>query len=181
MLVFIDESGVHKSTDHTSVALVYVTVKNYEKLEKIVLATEARLGITVFHWSETAWPVKAQFLETILRLDFQVKIAILQNPASLAKSFDTVLSHMIVEPDIQTIYIDGKKSKKYERTLKKVLRDRGVSVKKIRTVRDSQFAGIRVADMVAGLARTVSDGKNLSRLQPYFDRLKKKIILTLNI
>lgn len=181
MFVFIDESGVHKTTDHSTVAVVYLAVDNYDAFESAVRSVEERLKLSSFHWSETAWPVKRQFLDAVLNLKFEAKVAILKNPATLSKNLETVLLHMIVEPDIRAVYLDGKKSKRYERTLKKVLRDRGISVKKLRTVHDEQFAGIRVADMVAGLVRTVADGKNLQRLQPYYDRLKKKLIITLDI
>lgn len=181
MIVFIDESGVHKAIDHATVAVVYLAVEDYPTFERAILEIERSLGIVTFHWAETAWPVKAKFLDAVLRLDFQAKVAICKNPLLEARRFETVLRHLLVEPHIRAIYLDGKKSRRYERSVKKVLRDQGVSVKKVRTVSDESSAGIRVADMVAGLARTVADGKQLVRMEPYFKRLRKKLILTLEL
>lgn len=181
MYIFIDESGVHKSIDHSSVAIVYLEVTNYSTFEQSVLEIERRLNIQTFHWAETAWPVKKQFLDAVLKLEFFVKVAVINNSTTFSKDLETIFLHMIVEPNIRAVYLDGKKSKRYERTIKKVLRDRGISVRKVRTVNDSQFAGIRVADMVAGLVRTVADGKKLPRMQPFYLRLKSKLIITLDI
>ncbi len=86
---------------------------------------------------------------------------------------------MIVERNIKQIIIDGKKLKRYERIIKKILRDKGVPVKKLKTGRDTQHAGIRVADMVAGLARVYAEKRNLNKIIPYYEKLKKKIIITI--
>ncbi len=177
MFVFIDESGVHKAVDHSTVAVVYLAVENYTAFEKAVTSIEKRLQLSTFHWAETAWPVKRQFLDAVLKLEFVAKVAIIKNPATLSQNLETVFLHLIVESNIRAVYLDGKKSKRYERPLKKVLRNRGISVRKVRTVNDEQFAGIRVADMVAGLVRTVTDGKHLERMQPYYNRLKKKALV----
>lgn len=73
--------------------------------------------------------------------------------------------------------IDGKKPKWYARKMKKVLRDKNISVRKLKTVHDTEYAGIRVADMVAGLARWQCDDKHTERIQPFYERLKRKIIV----
>lgn len=36
MVIFIDESGTHKQTDHATIALVYVEIANLEKFEEAV-------------------------------------------------------------------------------------------------------------------------------------------------
>jgi hypothetical protein len=89
------------------------------------------------------------------------------------------LLHTIVEKNIRTIYIDGKKPKWFENRIKKILRDKGLSVKKLQTVKSSQYAGTRLADMVAGLARTYYDKKNLDKIKKYYKRLEKKIIVVI--
>ena len=43
MLIFIDESGVHKQDGKSSVVLVYVMVDDVEKLEKSILEIEKTL------------------------------------------------------------------------------------------------------------------------------------------
>ena len=177
MLIFIDESGIHKATDHSTFVLVYIEIKNYENLSKKMTQAEEKLGIGSFHWSKTAWPVKKKFIEAILDLDFKVKIAVVKNPVDHAKEMERVLSHMVIEHNIAKVYIDGKKPKWYERKIKKVLRDKMVTVKKLKTVNDESEAGARLADLVAGLARWHFDGKNMGKISGYFEKLRSKIII----
>ena len=137
------------------------------------------LKIENFHWAETAWEVKRKFMDEVLKLNFKVKIAIVDNPVNPAVELERVLAHMVIERNIKKIYIDGKKPKWYERKIKKILRDKGISVRKLKTVKDSQYAGIRLADMVAGLSRSYFDKKNLDKISKYYKRLQEKIIVIL--
>lgn len=75
------------------------------------------------------------------------------------------------------IYIDGKKPKWYAKKIKKILRYKGISVRKLKMVKGSQYAGIRLADMIAGLSRSYFDKKNLKRIFGYYQKLQKKIIV----
>ena len=177
MLIFIDESGIHKNVDHSTFVVVYIETDDYEKIESEIENVERELKIDYFHWKKTVWKVKKKFIERMLKLDFGVKIAVIRNPINPAEELKRVLSHMIIEKNIRNIYIDGKKPKWYERKIKKILRDKGISVRKIKTVRSSQYAGIRLADMVAGLSRSYFDKKNLGRISEYYQRLQKKIIV----
>jgi len=179
MFIFIDESGIHKKVDHSTFALAYVESQNYSLLEKQVQKIESKLKIDYFHWSKTAWKVKEKFIKEILKLNFKVKIAVVKNPIKTDKELEKVLTHLIIEKKIKCIYIDGKKPKWYERKIKKTLRDKGISTKKLRTVKSSQNAGVRVADMVAGLSRSYFDKKNLDRISKYYRRLQKKIIVVI--
>lgn len=177
MYIFIDESGVHKQIDHSTFALAYIEIENYEFIEEQVKKVEKELKIHCFHWSETVKDVKEKFLDAVLKLEFKVKIAVINNPINPAKELERILSHMIIEKNIKHIYIDGKKPKWYERNIKKILRVKGISVKKLKTVKDSQFAGIRLADMAAGLSRSYFDNKNLARNAKFYKKLQKKIII----
>lgn len=94
---------------------------------------------------------------------------------NLLLELERVLTHMLIERAITNIIIDGKKPKWYERRLKKILRDKGISVRKLRTKRAHQSAGVRVADMVAGPVRSYFDGKHPERIAPYYKRMEKKI------
>lgn len=180
MLVFIDESGIHKQIDHSTFALAYVEFENYPDVEQRVLEIESKLNIGTFHWSETVWNVKEKFMSAALKLDFKVKIAVVKNPVNPAKELEKVLIHTIVEKDIKGIYIDGKKPKWYERKIKHILRDKNISVKKLKTVKDSQSAGIRLADMVAGLSRSYFDKKKPEeRYIKFYKKLEKKIIVVI--
>jgi hypothetical protein len=154
MLVFIDESGIHKEIGHSTFVLVYIETENYPEIEKRIRETEKKLRIDYFHWAKSVWRVKEKFMNEILKLDFKAKIAVVKNPINPAQELERVLTHMIIERNISNIYIDGKKPKWYERKIKKILRDKGISIRKLRTVKSNQFAGIRLADMVAGLSRS---------------------------
>lgn len=75
---------------------------------------------------------------------------------------------------ITNIYIDGKKPKWYERKLKKVLRDKKISVKKIRTVRKAGApAGLQLADALAGLVRYHFDNPKGEDAKRWFLKFKR--------
>ena len=68
---------------------------------------------------------------------------------------------------IKKIIIDGDKPKWEEYNLKKILRDNGVIVKKLKAVKDEAEPCIRLADGLASLIRSYYDnlqGKITSRL-----------------
>lgn len=179
MIIFIDESGIHKKVDHSTFALAYVEFENYPIVEKKILDIETKLKIKYFHWSKTVWSVKEKFMEQALNLDFKAKIAIVKNPINPSKEIEKVLAHTIVEHDIKYIYIDGQKSKRYEHKIKHILRDKNISVKKLKIVKDEQSAGIRLADMIAGLSRSYFDKKNPEKFDKFYHKLEKKIIITI--
>ena len=179
MFIFIDESGIHKDIDHSVYVLVYIEVENCDLLNNAVLKIENDLQIKEFHWSETVWPVKEKFIKRILKLNFKIKIAVLDNPIIPNIELEKILSHMLIERNIDYVYIDGKKPKWYEKRIKNILRSKSFSVSKLRTVKSSQFPCIRIADMVAGLTRTYYDSKNINKIEKYFLALKKKIIITI--
>lgn len=52
MVIFIDESGIHKQIGHSTASVVYVEVTNLEKFEKKLKKIEADLKISYFHWAE---------------------------------------------------------------------------------------------------------------------------------
>ncbi len=76
---------------------------------------------------------------------------------------------------MRKIILDGKKPKWYALRLKKVLRDRGISVKKIRTGNDESFPCLRLADAYAGLIRTYWDDKNNQKAKELYRLASNKI------
>lgn len=173
MVIFIDESGTHKQADHATIALVYVEVSNLEKFEKSIEDIEKKLNIRYFHWTDERWSKREKFLDRLLQLDFVLKVAILENPAHLSKSLEEALKHLIVEEHIRKIIIDGRKPKWYLLRLKKVLRDKQISIKKITAVRKEESSpGIRVADCLAGLIRYYYDNPD-SVAKDWYAKLKK--------
>lgn len=161
MDVYIDESGIHKQIGHSSVAVVYVEIFNKEKFESKFTEILEKIDINEFHWADQGWKVKIKFVEKVLDLDFTFKVAIFTNPANPKKMLEIVLQNLITEKNIHNIIIDGTKSKTYEHELKKAIRAKGISVKKLRAVRsESGYVGIQLADCMAGLMRYSEDNPN---------------------
>lgn len=153
MVIFIDESGTHKQSGHASTAIVYIQIPNVKKVETSILDIEKELKIQSFHWGEERWQVRNKFLSRIINLDFTIKVAIFENPVHPEKMVELIFRHLITEENINQVFIDGEKPKWYENRLKKVLRDKGISIKKLRTVRSTSSPGIQLADCIAGLIR----------------------------
>lgn len=160
MIISIDESGIHKQDGKSVIALVYVETDDLEATEKLVLRAEQSAGIRGFHWSKRNWKMREAFIRGIAHGNFRVKVAYIANPIVLDRALEEALQHILIERRISQIVIDGDKPKSYTRQLKKVLRDKGVSVKKIRAVNDEAFPMVRIADAIAGAARATYDDPN---------------------
>ena len=107
-------------------------------------------------------------------LSFTFKIGVFKNPVKIHEMTETIFQHLITEEKISSIYIDGKKPKWYERRLKKVLRDKRISVKKLRTVRKgSALVGLQLADALAGLVRYYFDNPDRKNPKKWFNKFKK--------
>lgn len=176
MLIFIDESGIHKKTDHSSFVLAYIAFQDYQDVEKIVIELEKDLGLEEFHWAETIWKVKEKFVESVLKLDFAIKAAVVKNPVNPEDELERLLSVFLVEKGIRTIFLDGKKPKWYARKIKKILNDKGIFTRKLKTISDKQYAGARIADMAAGLIRSHFDRPDKKDVARLYRKLEKKII-----
>jgi hypothetical protein len=178
MLIFIDESGIHKSIDHSVIALVYVCVDDLGHLEEKIKKIESDLGIENFHWSDfgskRGWQIRKDFLRRTSELNFTLKVAVMEDPVDLPADFENCLEHLIIEKKITKIIIDGEKPKWYERRFKKVLRDKGVSVKKMRMLNDESSPGLRLVDALAGLIRSYYD-KPTAETKALFRLFEKKI------
>jgi len=174
MVIFIDESGIHKQTGHSTASVVYVEVKNLEKFENQLKRIEKDLKISSFHWAEERWFMKNKFLSRIFDLNFTVKVAIFENPVKPAAMLEVVFQHLIIEENIKNIFIDGEKPKWYEHKLKKVLRDKGIAVKKLKTVRSKSEVGIQLADALASLIRYYHDNPQEKDAKKWFNKLKKE-------
>ena len=99
---------------------------------------------------------------------------VFKNPVKPEKMIEAVFRQLITEPNIAKIVIDGKKPRWYEQKLKKVLRDKGVAVKKLKTARSTSELGIQLADALAGLVRYSYDSPNEEIAVKLLQRLKKK-------
>jgi len=180
MFVFIDESGIHKAVEHSTFVLVYIEIKDHDEVISKFEELEKHFNIDHFHWSEVVWKIKEQFIGKVLKLDFKAKIAVIKNPINSSEELEKALVHLLVERDVTRVFIDGKKPKWYERKIKKVLRDKGMSIRKLHTVNSRQYPGVRLADLVAGLSRAHFDGRN-QKVEKYYERLEKKTIVVSQI
>lgn len=174
MVIFIDESGTHKQVDHSTMAVVYVEISEHEKLQEGVKEIVKKLNLQYFHWADAGWEVRSKFIKEIVSLDFRFKVAVFKNPAHSEKMIEAVFSQLITDNNISKILIDGKKPRWYEHKMKKVLRDRGVAVKKLKTVRSVSDYGIQMADALAGLVRYSYDNPKEKLAGELLNKLKRK-------
>lgn len=175
VVIFIDESGTHKESGYAVNAIVYITIKNIEEIERQLKQIVNDLDLNSFHWAEHGWKVRAKFLEKAIKLNFTFKVGVFENPVKTSEMTEMVFQHLITEKDIELVWIDGKQPKWYERRLKKVLRDKGISVRKLRTVRnEASQPGIQLADSLAGLSRYHFENPSAKDAKRWYERLKKE-------
>ena len=82
MYIFIDESGTHQHIGHASMALVYLVCEDLEVTRLKIITTEKRLGIKNFHWVRDRWPIREEFLKSLLNLPFTFKISLAKQPVN---------------------------------------------------------------------------------------------------
>ncbi len=174
MFVFIDESGIHKQDGQSTTALVYVQVEHLETLDGAILKAEKDLRIKPFHWREESWKIRQAFLELLIKQEFTVKIFVSQNPFTEEK-FENGVAYLLSDGYLKNIIIDGKKPRGYILRLKKVLRDSGVSVAKIRMGNDKSFPCLRLADLFAGIIRAYFDNAQNKEAKKLYKMAKIKI------
>jgi len=174
MVIFIDESGTHKKTGNSSVVVVYIEVRNLELFNKGLLQINESLGIKSFHWAEQRWTLRKRYLKRIINLDFVFKVAIFENPVNIDDALDRCFQNLVLEKNIRSVIIDGKKPKWYEKRIKKKLRDQGVAVKKLVTVRDElSEPGIQLADALAGFFVYISEDCSEKEVKILLNKFKK--------
>lgn len=174
MDVFVDESGIHKRQDHSAFAMVYIEFENVPATEKMIVAIEKKHGIRQFKWTDLPWKLRTAFIHDIAKLPFTVKVAVFQNPVRPDEALQWTAQYLLVEKDFRAIFIDGEKPKWVELKLKKILRDKGISVKKLRTLRHRSSPGVRLADALAGLTRAYYDNPK-GKARPLWQKIKHKI------
>lgn len=174
MVIYIDESGTNKQEGHSSMAVVYVEVVNKEKFEKGFSDALRDIKIAEFHWADQGWKVRRKFFEKIVCLDFFFKVAVFKNPVHPEHMMEVVFQHLIIEKSIRWIFIDGKKSRRYENELKNVLRSKDITVKKLKTVRsESSYFGVQLADALAGLMRYFEDNPGAEDAKKMVSKLQR--------
>ena len=173
-VIYIDESGIHKQTDHSTFALVYITFSNLPEVEKRIIAIEKNLRIDSFHWARHSWTIKKAFITEINSLPFEAKVAVFRNPTNPSEALEWAIMHTVVEKEFGTIYLDGKKPRWVLRQIKKTLRYKGFHAKNVKSVNDKSYPAMRVADAIAGLVRAHYD-EPLGKSRPLWVIIRKKI------
>jgi hypothetical protein len=176
----IDESGIHKRDGKSVIALVYVEADRLETIQQLVIQAEQATGIHGFHWAHRNWRMRETFIQYVAKGEFTVKLAYIANPLVLDTALPVALQHLLVERHISHILIDGDKPKHYLHQLKKVLRDNGVTVKKIRAVNDEAYPLVRLADAVAGVTRAAYEEPH-GKAMPLYRLLQPKIELRIDL
>ena len=168
MIISIDESGIHRQDGFSVIALVCIADSDaLAELHSHIEQLEKAIGTTHFHWAVKGWPFRRDFIQGLTKLHFTVRLAQIANPIRLDGALEEVLPYLIPERHIERLFIDGKKRREYVHALKKVLRDKGITVKKLRTVNDEAYPAIRIADAVAGAVRYYLDNPNKKAIELY--------------
>ena len=179
MVFLLDESNIHLPNGISSVVLLHVAdLEELAQLDVDVLAIEKRLSIRPFHWWKSNWRVRGDFTREILASGFRLRVALFENPIDIEAALEQVLPYLITEREIHRLIIDGAKPKEYASRLKKVLRDQGVTVKKLRTESDHARPALRVADCFAGLVRNHAEAPN-GRTAELFKTVESRIDVSL--
>lgn len=154
MYIFVDESGTNKSTGVCVFTAVLVDTDALAELDQIVTNAEQAAGVRNFHWKAAPWPVRVAFIRGVSRGGFRVRHQLFKNPLlNFGEALESLLITASADISVERIILDGRKDKSYERRLKKILRDKGLSSKKLRTANDEAYPALRIADAVAGLLR----------------------------
>lgn len=176
MIIYIDESGTHKGAKHSTLALVYVNVTDSDDFDKKIVEKESRLRISNFHWKDETWETRESFVNFLLKLGFNFKVAISHNPHEFVKKYPIILASLI-EGRIKKIVIDGEKPRWYTMGLKTTLRQKNISVEKlVAAKKETSYPGLRVADCLAGLVRYSYDNSK-SLASTWLNEFRKKEIL----
>jgi disulfide oxidoreductase YuzD len=179
MLVFIDESGIHKKVDHSSFVLVFINLTNQVLINNQIEAIEKELKIKPFHWadfgSKAGWSIRKEFIKQVSTLPFTLKYIIVNNPIKPQKMLQQALNLLLEERIIYQVIIDGRQPRWYAEQIKLSLRMNGISVKKLRIANDQAFPALRLADALAGLIRSYYDGSRFAQELYELIRVKNKI------
>jgi hypothetical protein len=160
-IIYIDESGVHKNIDHSSFVLVSIKTNDSEFVNSEIEKIERKLNINYFHWanfgSKAGWYIRKSFIESTLPLPYTFEYRVIRNPIDYKKELHDSIFLLLNGKNVEKVFIDGKQPQWYEKQIKKSLRDKGLSIKHLKTVKDQSVPAIRLADALAGLIRVYFD------------------------
>jgi hypothetical protein len=143
------------------------------KAEKLAADVESRHSKGAFHWAASSWAVREEFLAGTNQASYKYHVVIIKNtvhdPGTAIE-----LSMADIQEYLSKIYhiIDGDKGRGFEHRFKMLLRGRSVYTRKLRTANDEGFAGLRLADAIAGLHRYLAEKPD----HPQVSKLAKIIV-----
>jgi hypothetical protein len=158
MNVYVDESGNHKRTGYTALSFVIIESDDLSRTEILVAEVERGHAKGTFHWVASSWTVREEFLMGTNTVRYRFLAVVIENPVlDLSPAIELGLTGIQADLGKISLIIDGDKGRGFERRFKKLLRDRGVNTRKLRTAKDEGFAGLRLADAIAGLHRYLAE------------------------
>jgi hypothetical protein len=182
MVFLLDESNIHSQEGISSVALIHVdSLEGLHAFDAHVLAAENRLRIRPFHWWKSNWRTRGNFLREVIAFDFGIRVALFHNPINIESVLEQALPYLITEREVHRLIVDGSKPKEYASRLKKVLRDKGITVKKLRTEADHARPALRAADCVAGVVRYHAENPTDIRGTGLYAMLLSHVDVTLEV
>lgn len=174
--VFIDESGVGRKTGYSIYCLTQCLSKYKNFLDEEIYKIEKTLNIAPFHWRKQSWRIKKRFLRRILKvLHWECTICIVDNKIHPYQTPEEIIAKSLLGLEIDTLYIDGKKTKKYTHAVKIALKELGLTVGILKLVTASSCGGLRISDAVAGLVRLSLEGKLDAEVVEILKVVDKKI------
>ncbi len=177
--IFLDESGVHKSSGLSCVALVFIETSDREFLDSEIIRIESEMNIQEFHWADYGWNIREKFLRKIVKLNFNLKAVIFKNPF-LEEDYGKAMGFLIEKSEIGILVIDGKKPSHYKSKYRKFLRSKGVYLKKLITGNDRAYPLLRLADFCAGLIRSHHEDPSDMKKNDLYYLLASKISILIS-
>lgn len=178
-IIYVDESGQNFKFGHSTYAFVYISIENSAEIEKQVQKIESDLNIKKAHWRDMSWKVREKFADKISVLEFTANVVVFKDSKDIPKSLGEAFKYAILENDFKKIIVDGEKSEKYGKVIKNILRQKNFSSKDVNFKDDEKYAGLRIADFIAGMTRAHYENLDNELAAKIFDKLKKKIKVTI--
>lgn len=173
--IYIDESGIISKIGHSVYALVYIEHENEAHIGEKILKIEKDLNISYIHWVHLSNKVRKKVVKKLKKVNFNFIYMTYKNPITQEKALEKVLIELIeFENTALKIVVDGERIDRYEKYLKKILRNRGVKVYKLKFANDKKEPLLRVADFIAGLIRSLLD-KNGKDVEYMYLLLHEKV------
>ena len=174
-IIYIDESNIFSKSGNSVYVAVYIKFLYKDNIVQKINDIEKHLKISHVHWSDMSWKLRIKFAELIKSLDFVCRVVIYKNPIIQERILENFLPKVItVEDELFKIIIDGNKGTNYGLKLKRLLKNKRLSVPRVIFMNDKNEPGIQLADFVAGLVRSYFDNPNVENTHIY-NLLKHKI------